>query len=56
MVKKAYIKRDFKSDKVFEVIWDDQLEEQVNCVIAMFDIINFVETLFNFNTKFFSLF
>ena len=46
MVKKAYINRDFKSDKVFKVLWDDQLEEQMNCVVPMFHILNFVETFF----------
>ena len=56
MVKKAYIKLDFKSDKVFKVIWDGELEEQMNCVVVMFDILNFVETFINFNKNFFSLF
>ena len=56
MVKKAYIKLDFKSDKVFKVIWDGELEEQMNCVVVMFDILNFVETFVNFNNFFFLCF
>ena len=56
MVKKAYIKLDFKSDKVFKVIWDGELEEQMKCVVVMFDILNVVETFFNFSKKIFSLF
>ena len=46
MVKKAYINCDFKSNKVFKVLWDYQLEEQMNCVVPMFHILNFVETFF----------